>query len=301
MGWPPGRPGRGPGTCTRAPTAPWRRPRRRWKTLSPIAFRGCTSGPGESTSPGSRRRPAVTALRERGRRTASRSSGSSAGWRRRSTSNGCARWPRRDDLQLVDRRRRRRPGQARNRSALSCFHRRAVRPRAGRGVCQHGRVRPSRRARDVLPGRAGGDGVRPAGDRTRRRRTARSGDADAHRTTVAVSTSSRAAVAGRRPSDRRAAALLRRPRGAACWAAPGRRSATSCSATTRRSRAPPEGCGRRCSHAACHSAPPVPGPDHDASPPSSCVDAHGSDVVGGLRRRSALRQLGDRLPLLPRS
>ena len=35
---------------------------------------------------------------------------------------------------------------------------------------QHGRLRPPRRTRDVLPGRAGGDGVRRAGHRSRRRR-----------------------------------------------------------------------------------------------------------------------------------
>ena len=61
------------------------------------------------------------------------------------------------------RRRRRRPRQARIPHALSRFHRRTVWRRAGHRVREHGRVRPPRRARDVLPGRAGGDGVGPAG------------------------------------------------------------------------------------------------------------------------------------------
>ena len=55
----PGSRGRGPGTCTRGPTGPWRRPPLRWKTLPRIAFRGCTNGPRELMSPVSRRRPAV--------------------------------------------------------------------------------------------------------------------------------------------------------------------------------------------------------------------------------------------------
>ena len=100
------------------------------------------------------------------------------------------------------RRRRRRPAQTRNRSALGCFHRRTVRPRAGRRVREHGRVRPPRRARDVLPGRPGGDGVRPAGDRAGCRRPARSGDADANRNTVGSQRVRGPAAAGRRPSDR---------------------------------------------------------------------------------------------------
>ena len=71
-----------------------------------------------------------------------------------------------------DRRRRRRPRQARNPDAVSGFHRCAVRPGTGGRLRQHGRIRPSRRARDVLPGRAGGDGVGGAG-RSRRMPAAR--------------------------------------------------------------------------------------------------------------------------------
>ena len=59
------------------------------------------------------------------------------------------------------------------------------------GVRQHGRLRPPRRTRDVLPGRAGGDGVGPAGHRARRRRTARSRGALPHRPAAAGRRASR--------------------------------------------------------------------------------------------------------------
>ena len=60
--WRRGRPGRGRAICTPAPTAPWRRPPRRSKTLRRIGSRGCITGRAGWTSPVSRRRPG-TALR----------------------------------------------------------------------------------------------------------------------------------------------------------------------------------------------------------------------------------------------
>ena len=88
----PRRPGRGRATCTAAPTAPWRRRRRRWKTLPPIASRGSTGGHAASTSPASRRRRATMGCAADGRRTGSRSWGSSAGSRRKSMSSGWRGW-----------------------------------------------------------------------------------------------------------------------------------------------------------------------------------------------------------------
>ena len=123
---------------------------------------------------GSRHRPATNDCVGGGRRTASRSSGSSARLAPEKHVERLAVLAQRDDLQLVivgdgvDR------AKLETALALSHFHRSAVRRAAGDGVRQHGRVRPSRRARDVLPGRAGGDGVGPAGHRARRRRPARS-------------------------------------------------------------------------------------------------------------------------------
>ena len=112
-----------------------------------------------------------------GRRTASRSSGSSAGSRRRSMSNGWRRWPAATTCSWSSSATASTGPSSQALLPSAVFTGALYGDAAGRRVRQHGRLRAPRRARDVLPGRAGGDGVRAAGHRTRRRRPARPGRA----------------------------------------------------------------------------------------------------------------------------
>ncbi len=198
-----------PSPAQAGPTARWRRRRRRWKTLPPIAFRECTSGRGASTSRASRRRRATQQLRRRWSPDGKPIVGFVGRLAPEKHVERLAALARRDDLQLVI------VGDGVDRDKLESALPSAVFTGAlygeelADGIRQHGRLRPSRRARDVLPGRAGGDGVGPAGHRTRTRadratwwRPMRTG------LLLAVDEFEAEARRIRRPPDRRTAALL---------------------------------------------------------------------------------------------
>ena len=109
-----------------------------------------------------------------------------------------------------------------NADADSGFHRGPVRRRAGCRVCLPGRLRAPRRARDVLSGGAGGDGVGRSGHHTRRGRTTRSGRALTAPDCCCPSTSSNVGCRSRWTIWWPNGAATRPRPGAACSAGPGR-------------------------------------------------------------------------------
>ena len=193
----------------------------------------CTSYPASAQVGAGRRHHGLRAVGTRRRTAATLVAGRQAGRRvRRPARAGetrgaarCAGAARRPSA--GHRRRRRRPRQAQKRHAVSRFHRCALRRTARDGIRQHGRLRPPRRTRDVLPGRAGSDGVRPAGHRTKRGRTARPRGALPHRVATGGRRIRSEARRIRRPPDRRTAALLARRTSQRARAGRGPRSATS--------------------------------------------------------------------------